>query len=116
MCGFRRRTVETRKRDSFGYSKVKKVRPRKTMPRFNTTYEPSVTAKAKGKLKDLAKRNPKTITLKSLIQELRPEIEQAKAVGHSLKDIVVALGESGVSIKESTLKQYLREVDKNVSG
>lgn len=83
------------------------------MPRFSTIYDLEVAAKAKGKLKDLAKRKPKKITLRNLIHELRPEIEQAKAMGHSLKDVVIALEESGVVIKEATLKQYLRDAEAN---
>lgn len=81
------------------------------MPRFRTAYDSDVAAKAKGKLKDLAKRKPKKITLRDLICELRPEIDQAKTMGHSLTDVVIALGESGVVIKEATLKQYLRDAE-----
>ena len=79
-------------------------------------YDPEMTKEAKGKLKSLARQKPKNIRmpLRNVIEELRPEIDQAKAAGHTLDDIAIVLAECGVVVKAATLKQYLRDVQDSV--
>lgn len=88
------------------------------MTRAGVAYDLAVTKDAKTKLKSLARQKPqkKNLSLRDVIEELRSEIDQAKAAGHSLDDIAIVLAECGVVVKTATLKQYLREIDKNVSG
>ncbi len=82
------------------------------MTRSGVAYDPEVAKEAKGKLKSLSRQKPKKkkLTLRDVIEELRLEIDQAKAAGHTIDDIAIVLAECGVVVKAATLKQYLRDV------
>jgi len=73
-------------------------------------YDSEVAKECKINLKFLAKSKPKKkkLTLRDLIEELRPEIDQALAADHTMDAVVIVLVEAGVMIKTRTLRQYLR--------
>ncbi len=86
------------------------------MARSGVAYDPEVAKDMHSKLKSLSRQKPKKkkLTLRDLIEELRSDIEQAKAAGHTMDDIATVLAEGGVLIKPATLRQYLRVPDAQV--
>jgi len=87
------------------------------MARSGITYDLALVKEAKVRLKSLSRQKPKKkkLTLRDLIEELRSDIEQAKAAGHTIYDIATVLAKGGVLIKPATLKQYLREAQETPS-
>ncbi len=81
-------------------------------------YDSEVAKECKINLKFLAKSKPKKkkLTLRDLIEELRPEIDQALAADHTMDAVVIVLVEAGVMIKTRTLRQYLRLLIDNVEN
>ncbi len=78
------------------------------MAKSGVIYSRTVTDKIASKLEHLA-QTPKGDTLKQMIFQLRPRIEAAQAMGHTLEEIVMLFEEDGVELTLNTLKRYLQE-------
>lgn len=78
------------------------------MPKSPTIYSEEKSNEMGKKLKSLVD-NPKGLMLQDLISEHRESILAALRVGHSYEDVCAALAEIDISIKATTLKQYLQK-------